>query len=145
MLCLSFHNWKPVSPTRLHPHSPSPTLPIPPQPSSKLIYFLRFYLFERESMSRGGGRRRGRSRLPAEQGAWCGAQCESWSQDPKIITWAEDRFLTNWATQIPLGLFLKYWEGHRIFQGVKTGFGGHIAELTFLMKFRFSCLPSETS
>ena len=41
---------------------------------------------------------RGRSRLPVEQGAWCGAR----SQDSEIMTWAEGRCLTHWATQMPL-------------------------------------------
>ena len=45
-----------------------------------------------------GGVRRGRSRLPTEQGAQCGA----WSQDPKIMTWAKGKCLTNWATQASL-------------------------------------------
>ena len=67
------------------------------------IYFSFFffedftYLFERESRQR-GSRRRGRSRLPAKQGTPPGAQ----SQDPRIVTWAEGRRLTHWATQAPL-------------------------------------------
>ena len=42
------------------------------------------YLFERERKNTSGERGRRRSRLSAEQGAWCGA----WSQDPGIMTWA---------------------------------------------------------
>ena len=38
---------------------------------------------------------RGRSRLPIKQGA----QCRARSQNPGIMTWAEGRCLTNWATQ----------------------------------------------
>jgi len=65
------------------------------------IFLNIFYLFiwerewERESMR--GGRVRGRSRLPAEQGAQCGTR----SQDPGIMTWAKGSRLTNWATQAP--------------------------------------------
>ena len=59
------------------------------------FFFLRFYLFERESMNweRSGRRGIGRSRLPTEQGAWCRSQ----SQDPEIITWTEVRLLTHWS------------------------------------------------
>ena len=39
------------------------------------------------------------SRLPLEQGA----RCRAWSQD--IMTWAEGRHLTNWATQMTLKFF----------------------------------------
>ena len=55
------------------------------------------YLLEKERAYTQAGRGRGRSRLPTEQGAWCGAQ----SQGPGIMTWAERRRLTNWATQTP--------------------------------------------
>ena len=77
---------------------------------SKIIFFLRFYLFiwdrekererererERESTCLEGAEAEGEaySLLPAEQGAQCGA----WSQDPEIMTWAEGRCLTNRAT-----------------------------------------------
>ena len=70
-----------------------------------LFFFLRFYLriWEREralaheSRGKGKGTGRGRSRLPAEQRASCGA----WSQNPEIMTGAEGRGLTNWATWVP--------------------------------------------
>ena len=53
---------------------------------------------ERECAQAGGkGRDRGRSRHPTEQGAWCGTG----SLDPEIMTWAESRYLTDWATQVP--------------------------------------------
>ena len=64
-----------------------------------MLYFLFIfledfiYLFMKDT-ERGRDIDRGRSRLPAEQGAWYGAQ----TQDPGIITWAEGRCLTNWAT-----------------------------------------------
>ena len=52
------------------------------------------YLFDRvRETSRQSHRGRGRSRLLTEQGAWCGA----WSQDLRIMTWAEGRHLTDWA------------------------------------------------
>ena len=64
-------------------------------------FFVRFYLFiwqrERSQVGREAGREWGRSRLPAEQRAGCGAQ----SQDPEITTWAEGGDLTRWATQVP--------------------------------------------
>ena len=44
-----------------------------------------------------GRRGRGRSRLSMRQGAQCGAQ----TQDPVVMTWAEGRHLTDWATQPP--------------------------------------------
>ena len=36
-------------------------------------------------------------KLPTEQRAWCGTQ----SQNPGIMTWAEGRHLSDWATQAP--------------------------------------------
>ena len=50
---------------------------------------------ESESTSRGSSRGRGRSRRPPEQGPWRAAP----SQDPEIMTWAEGRCFTDWATQ----------------------------------------------
>ena len=43
------------------------------------------------------GRGRGRSRLPAEHRV----THETQSQDPGIMTWAEGKRLTDWATQAP--------------------------------------------
>ena len=45
-----------------------------------------------------------RIRLSTEQGA----QHEAWSQDPRIMTWAKGRQLTNWATQAPLDIALRW-------------------------------------
>ena len=67
---------------------------------------LFIYLRERQRDSKtawmGRGWREGRSSLPTEQGAQCWAQ----SQDPRIMTWAEGRRLTDWATQVPLNWIL---------------------------------------
>jgi len=52
---------------------------------------------ERGNTSRVSGR--GRSRLPAERGAWCGAR----SQDSEIMTWAEGRCLTTEPPRHPEG------------------------------------------
>ena len=59
------------------------------------ILFIYYYLFEgeRESMSRVRGR--GRSRLLTEQGTGCRAT----SYHRGIMTWAQGRCLTDWATQ----------------------------------------------
>jgi len=48
-----------------------------------------------------GVRGRGRSRLPAEQRAWCGAPCGAQFQDPEIMTPAVGRCLNDWAPQAP--------------------------------------------
>ena len=66
-----------------------------------LFFFLRFYYLrksewetEREragAWAGGSCRGRGRSTLPAEQGAWCRTR----SQDPGIMTWAKGRCLTK--------------------------------------------------
>lgn len=85
-------------------------------PMHNLVFFLPFtypswskdnflkdfyYLFERESEPEREAwarrRGRGRSRLPTEEGAPC--RTRSW--DPGIMTWAEGRRLTDWATQVP--------------------------------------------
>ena len=63
-----------------------------------LVPFLKFlFIYWTQSTSRGSSTGRGRSILPTEQGA----RCKAPSQDPRIITWAEGRCLTNWATQVP--------------------------------------------
>ena len=60
--------------------------------------FLDFIdLFEREGESKGREKGRGRSRLPTEQGTRLGAP----SQDPRIMTHAKGRRLTDWTTQAP--------------------------------------------
>ena len=55
-----------------------------------------------------GGGAEGDTGFPPEQGAWHGAQF----QDPGIITWSEDRSLTDWATQAPLKKIIQeiVWE-----------------------------------
>ena len=69
--------------------------------------FKDFYLFiwQWESAQAGGvaGRGGGRSRLPTEQRALCGAP----SQDPGIMIWAKGRYLIDWATRHPSNSFLK--------------------------------------
>ena len=72
-------------------------------PLGEHLFFkiLCIYLREREHEQK-VGRERGRSRLLTEQGAWRGAP----SQDPGIMTWAEGRHLTKWATQALLLFFL---------------------------------------
>ena len=78
------------------------------------FFFLRFCLFERESeqnresTSRGRGRGRRRSRLLVELGAHHGAQF----QGSGIMTWAEGRCSTVWASQVLFSfLFLNIlWE-----------------------------------
>ena len=74
--------------------------------SSKLtqlffIYKDFIYLWER-AQAGARGREGGRSRLPTEQGAKYGA----WSQDLGIMTRAQGRHLTSWATQVPRLSFL---------------------------------------
>ena len=58
------------------------------------------FIWERESISRGRGR--GRSRLPAEQRALCQGLY------PRIMTWAQGRCLTDWATQAPIKSFKSF-------------------------------------
>ena len=60
------------------------------------IYFLKdfIYLIERERAWTGGG---------AEEEGDIGSPL---TQDPGIMTWAEDRRLTDWATQVPQYLLI---------------------------------------
>ena len=96
------------------------------------FFFLRFFIYIWETEHSGRGRRRGTSRLLAEQKAWHRA----WSQDPKIMTWAKGWHLTYWATQVLLAVkFLTihwkdeqktsnnvlYWEGWKLDEGNKVG------------------------
>ena len=83
--------------------------------SSLFIFFKNFtYLFEREEERKsaweriGRGRVRGRSRLLTEQGAIPG---------PWIMTWADGRHLTDWATQALL--LLSFWNG-KVAQSLKS-------------------------
>ena len=62
-------------------------------------FYLFVCLFEREDEQSVG---KGRSRLTTK---W-GAQFGPWCQDPEILTWAEGRRLTVWATQVPSESFL---------------------------------------
>ena len=64
-------------------------------PSQNYVSFKKGYLFIWESVCRGRGR--GRSRLPAEQGAWCGARCQYF----RIMTWTEGRRLTDRPPRCP--------------------------------------------
>lgn len=63
-------------------------------------FFRRFYslVWQRKNTSRGS--RRGKSRLPAEQGVRCGAQ----PQNPGIRSWAEDRHSTTESPRHPNNL-----------------------------------------
>ena len=67
--------------------------------SWKLVFFFKdlIYLFEREGEHKSRGREK-------QIFCWVGSQMQAWSQDPEIMTWAEDRCLTNWATQAPYHL-----------------------------------------
>ena len=69
--------------------------------SSSSFFFKDFYLIGRKSTSRGSrnGSGKGRSRCLPERGAGCSGR--PLSQDPEIMTWVEDRCLTNWATRLP--------------------------------------------
>ena len=72
---------------------------------------------QRAEMEQWGRGRRGRSRLSTEQGAWHGPQ----SMNSRIMSWAESRHLTDWATQAPLTFTFKsniYW-GAWVAQSVK--------------------------
>ena len=86
-----------------------------------------FYLFdtEREKISTSSWSGRGRSRLPKEQGAHCGAQ----SQDPRIMTWAKGRCF-NWlhtGTSIPHFVVTSYqlqesaWSGYALAKVIRDG------------------------
>lgn len=64
----------------------------------KNFIYLRERERERESTSRQRGWGRVRSRPPTEQG-----DRFPWDlKDPDILTWAEVKRLTDWATQVPL-------------------------------------------
>ena len=100
------------------------------------IFLKRFYLFISErgrewecmSMSRGRGRGRGIRWFPTEQGAWGMAP----SQHPGIVTWAEGRPLTDWATQVPLQCIYIYMLHEISFKEVftETDFRPHALDST---------------
>ena len=86
-------------------------------------------MWEWESISQRDGRRRGRSRLPVEQGAWHGAR----SQDLGISTQVKGSCLTNWATQVPCYCNFNYkHENEAIVKSV----------LDFRLQGRVGCLLS---
>ena len=101
---------------------------------------------EWEHTSRGSSRGRGRSRLPAEQGAWH----EAWSQDPRTMTWIKGRHLADWATQVLLFCtfehsFTNLWNSviHKI---IEIQFVYRLLSSLYrnnkLPKFEFICLSS---
>ena len=73
-----------------------------PRFSGEITLFI-FFLFERERESERTSRGAAEEEEEAEQGARCGAP----SQVPEIMTQAEGRCLTDWATQVPLEKSLK--------------------------------------
>ena len=81
-----------------------------------LFTFLMFILFLRErqgqSESGGGAEREGDTESEADsrfRAASTEPNMELKLTDHKIMTWAELRHLTNWATQVPLwAIFVKY-------------------------------------
>ena len=114
----------------IHNHKPLSSLRLLISGCFSFLFFLRFYLTQRASEHKGGRiRRRGRSKLPAEQGAYCGAP----SQDPGIMTWAEGRHLTDWATQAPLEGFS--WSLNLFVCSFHVVAIGCYPSLTYLMKY----------
>ena len=81
------------------------------------LYFLMFYFWERErqSASRGEAEREGDTESKAGSRLWAVSTEPDVGLEPtdhKIMTWAEARRLTDWATQAPqYALILKgMWE-----------------------------------
>ena len=67
------------------------------------LKILSIYLKERESMHKHGMGEGERQREKEKQTPhWAESLTQVPSQDPEIMTWAEGRCLTNWATQMPL-------------------------------------------
>ena len=94
------------SPPHTHAHTHitclQPVFPFIAQVSlyRQLFFFLKIFIYLRHSKRervRGGHTGRGRSRLPAEQGA----SHTAGSQNLEIMTWAKGRCLTDWATEVP--------------------------------------------
>ena len=101
-ICITIKNLRSVG-ERNRYFQPSPVV-ISKILSFKKIHFIYFFETEREKRNRRGETGRGRSRLPAEQGARCRAS----SQDPEIMTWAKGRHSIDWANPVPQILaFLK--------------------------------------
>ena len=67
------------------------------------FFFLRFYLFERES-KREHEWGRGEGQREKQTLSWARTHHGAWSQDTEIMTRAEGRYLTNWLMQVPLFL-----------------------------------------
>ena len=82
-----------------------------------LLYLYLFYYFlnlkerEHRSTSKGSHRQKEREK---QYLSWARSLmmmwCRSRSQDLRIMTWAEGRCLTDWATQVPLYLFILNWK-----------------------------------
>ena len=71
--------------------------PFVPDSKSRAGFFLIFYLFIWEREITTEHKLGGEGEADSLQGAWHGAQ----SHVPEIMTWAEARRLTDWATQAP--------------------------------------------
>ena len=73
-----------------------------------LFYFLRFYLFERKRERGRGVAGVGSVQKEREKQAprWAESPMQGSIpyEDPGIMTWYENRCLTNWATQVPINM-----------------------------------------
>ena len=68
------------------------------------LLFINFWERQRQSVSSGGAEREGDTESEAGFGLWAAStEPNVWLElmNRKIMTWAEVRNLTNWATQAP--------------------------------------------
>ena len=71
-------------------------------------------------MSEEEGQREMEKQTPAEQGA----QHRAWFQDPRIMTWAKGRCLTNWASQEPVEMKISIHDPERAIHYKKLSASG---------------------
>jgi len=70
-----------------------------------IFFFLRFYLFARETMT-DREHEREEGQREKQTPCWAGSLMWDSSWDSRIMTWAEGSRLTNWATQAPVPILI---------------------------------------
>ena len=83
-----------------------------PRPVCMCVFFLSFFIFERNRDRESGGRVEGEGDRGSQTGSVLSAESPTWGPNPwnrEIMTWAKPKSLTldNWATQAPGHVFLK--------------------------------------
>ena len=98
--------FQPMPGNQMPPYALTPFI-VSNTPRGILLFFKILFIWERvsESTNRWEGQREREKQTLAEQEAPSGTR----SQDPVVLTWAEGRWFTDWATQVPPLFFSRFY------------------------------------